>query len=393
MSAVDASVSDSSSSAASSAPHTAASLPPSSAPSHIAPSSSRFTARSASADSSSSRSARVSSLSAPRPVRRRADAVTSLRARSDSPGLIRHARKVDDDCTDAAYNWRMGLIVERLPTVLNPSPAWEVEWEGHMQLKEARTAIPIPDALKPSPEPKVDLTPIETDTADDAADNRQSLNRRARDSLYLLVRKQSGHTGESTWTFPSVRYTALPYASITPKQAAASSIRQTAGESVRVHTLSNAPIAYHRYEYSAQYRSQASTQQRGGKLFLFHALYLSGTVDLNEQRAPVDSLSRYTDYVWVPRSQLHDYIADPELLHLAIDVLITDADYADDTDVQQLERQQRERQRNIVYTQQQERQLQHGSSNGGHHRVVASRLTSADPSTVQQRQERSQLRQ
>ena len=251
----------------------------------------------------------------------------------------------------------MGLIVERLPTVLNPPPAWEVEWLQHVERKEARTAIPVPEALRPREEqPEVDPTPIETATADDAADNRQSLHRRATDSLYLLVRRDTAHTGEQTWTFPSVRYTALPHATVTPKEAAVSSIRQAAGDSLSIHTLSNAPVAYHRYEYSAQFRSQAGTQLKGAKLFLFHALYLHGAVRLSEQRAAADSRSHYSDHVWVPRSQLHEYIADAELLHAAIDVLLTDADHTDETDVQQMESQQRGRQRNIVYPPQQQHQ-------------------------------------
>ena len=278
----------------------------------------------------------------------------------------------------------MGVIVERLPTALNPPPAWELEWEQHIERKEARTAIPIPDALKPLDEPEVDPTAVDPSTADDISDNRHSLTRRARDSLYLLVQKSNGHTGEAMWTFPSVRYTALPYADITPKEAAASSIRSTTGDSLAAHTLSHAPIGYHRYEYSPQYRSAANTQLKGGKLFLFHALYLSGTVDLNEQRSSADSRSRYTDYVWVPRSQLHDYITDRELLHLAVDVLMTDADYADETDVQQLEKQQRDRQHNIVYPQQPDKQR----DTVDRIQPVAEQLSATSADTVQQRQTR-----
>ena len=326
---------------------------------------------------------------------RLASAVTRFRRRDDGLGLIRLARKKNDDVHDPSYEWRMGLIVERLPTVLNPSPAWELEWEQHEARKEAREDIPVPAALRPpqqsEEQPEPDLPPLDTGTADDAADNRQSLDRRARDSLYLLVRKVNGHTGELTWTFPSVAYEALPYASIPPKQAAVSSVRSLSGDSLSVHTLSNAPIAYHRYQYSPQYRSKAATRLTGSKLFLFHGLYLSGAVDLSEQRASADSRSRYSDYVWVPRSQLRDYISDTELLSIALDVLITDADYADETAVQQLEKEQRERQHNIEYPQQQRRrQQQHSNSGDVQPEAVDQSVTQAALPETQQRQRRLQ---
>ena len=312
--------------------------------------------------------------------------MTALRSPRSDARLIAHARKADDNADDPSYDWRMGLIVERLPTVLNPYPQWEAEWERHQDRKEARTAVPIPDGLKPQAEPEADSTPIDVDTADDAADNRQSLDRRARDSLYLLVRKSYGQSGDSTWTFPSVRYTALPFASETPKAAATSSIRYVTGDSLSIHTLGNAPVGYHRYEYSAAHRAQSKSQQSGAKLFLFHALYLGGAVDLGEQRPSPTAMSqsRYAEYVWVPRSQLHEYLSDRELQSLSLDVLMTDADYADETDVAELQRQQEERQRNIVYPQRQD--VRREGRRGAHDRAAQNEMSATPSSPDKQRQ-------
>ena len=273
--------------------------------------------------------------------------------------------------------------------MLSPSAEWEVEWAKYKERKEERTSIPIPDALKPQPEPDYDPTPIDVSTADDTADARQSLNRRARDSLYLLVQKSNGHTGEQRWTFPSVDFEAVPHAYVLPRQAATSAIRLMSGDSLSTHTLGNAPIAYHRYEYDPQYRTKAATQQKGAKLFLFHSLYLDGAVDLSEQRALTGSRTRYSDYVWVPRSQLHEYLTDRELLNAALDVMLTDADYADETDVEQLMQQQRERQRNIEYVPDQERK----KKIKGQYNSEAHSTSAASAAATSQRQQRDAAQQ
>jgi hypothetical protein len=107
---------------------------------------------------------------------------------------------------------------------------------------------------------------LPTLTAADAAGDLHSLDRSLNRALYLLVRRRNGHTGEERWTLPAVDFTALPAASLLPKAAAHSAVRAALGSDIVVHPLGNAPVAYHRYAYSQQYKLKANTSQQGCKV-------------------------------------------------------------------------------------------------------------------------------
>ena len=219
------------------------------------------------------------------------------------PSAIARSRRADDRADDASWDWKMGIIVERRPLVLNrqtagrshsscsrqaaqgsshaalcvslalcvPAPLpWQVQWEELQLREEARHAVPIPPELRPT-QPKLgddqaEPALVPTLTAADAAGDLRSLDRSLSRALYLLVKRRNGHTGEERWTLPAVDFTALPAASVLPKAAAHSAVRAALGSDIVVHPLGNAPVAYHRFAYSQQYKLQASTRQQGCKV-------------------------------------------------------------------------------------------------------------------------------
>ena len=207
-----------------------------------------------------------------------------------------------------------------------------MEYHAWEEARERRRAVAFPAELRPACMDGAGDSPplVATQTEDDAAGRLQSLDRSLNRSLYLLVQRRDPRTGVARWTFPSVAYTALPYATLPPRDAAVSAIRALLGDKFDVHTLGNAPIAYHRYEYDAA--ATDGGQRKGAKLFLFHGLYCDGVVDLSAS-------SDCVDHAWLLREQLLERLQPDEHLHaLLLDVLLEDADTVEGVELQELHR-------------------------------------------------------
>lgn len=162
---------------------------------------------------------------------------------------------------------------------------------------------------------KDELAPVIT--PDDHANNLQSTDRSLNEPLYLIVKRaRKSHQ----WTLPTCDY---PLSST--KQMSVTSFENffedISKKDIHIHQIGNYPLAYHKYHYTYDYINERAEPKIGAKLFIFKAVYVQGVANLITKR--------YTDYAWVKKHQLQDYIEDKELIHVLRDALICDHDPAE----------------------------------------------------------------
>lgn len=208
------------------------------------------------------------------------------------------------------YDLKVGMIVERLPRFLNPPPSWQVQYENQLIAQRQQRIPPVPAMLVPDvpTETVSEKQLVDIETEHDRNDDRHSLDRVQNDSLYLLVKHSNGQ-----WTLPQQSYDSTKHQELSLETAARTVVTSIMGESLQVYTLGFAPVAMHRNEPST------STDATGSKLFVYHGVVVSGNVKL---------VGEYSDYAWITKSQLSEYLKDNSLVKILNDVLINDSDLA-----------------------------------------------------------------
>lgn len=247
---------------------------------------------------------------------------------------------------------KMALIVER-PMVLAPEPE---EWEVAYNEWRARYDAPI-KAQIPSLQPLLDEDPakkanaaaevkkfteeefaaMDPDQRDrmrraeeialqardeaivrvgdritkaDKENDTKSLRRALEEKLYFIVKK---NRSDHSWQFPHAPLPTELTASETKslRDFAHTGITSAAGNELNVHVTGNAPVGFYSYPFAAD--TQKSLQTYGAKLFFYRAAYIKGSVQTHQ---------RYVDHAWVTKSELKNYISDPELYNYLQGILL-----------------------------------------------------------------------
>lgn len=176
----------------------------------------------------------------------------------------------------------------------------------------------IPTEINPTlqkPQSPQELLPVTTQ--DDIEDNKKSINRSLDDSLFLLVKHDNG-SGEN-WTFPYQEWNsnAVPPESL--RDSVNASLTEWFPSHFNVHVLGNAPLGFYTYNYSSEVQKTKADSKIGAKLYLYHAIYIEGDVKINPSLAK--------DFVWVTKSQLNNYIINPDMQSLLQDILVTQKEF------------------------------------------------------------------
>lgn len=223
---------------------------------------------------------------------------------------------------DDGKKWRIlsASVLERLP-VIQPDPEdWEMDYEmmeheialredqrleddfwfmepgeRHIQPEEA----PWPNA-EADPEEIVGagfhLAPRET--ADDAADNRKSLNRALKGRVFLLVKPTQpptvGANDSLPWFFPTTE----KKTDETMRDAAVRALAAHIGEDLAVYPVGFAPMGHLALEHDDATK-EASGGFDGTKVFFYKAQVRYGDVQLNGKKA--------SDFLWVTQKELAEY--------------------------------------------------------------------------------------
>lgn len=138
-------------------------------------------------------------------------------------------------------------------------------------------------------------------TADDAANNRRSLNRALPHRLFLLLQdKASGK-----WNFPMGRWSEGQ----TMRECAESEFRKAVGDDLDAWVIGNAPSGHTKVHYN-----EPRDGFHGEKTFFYRAQYLGGELKYDDQLV--------NDFVWVTKDEISEYLEedtyhalDPMLLH------------------------------------------------------------------------------
>ena len=123
-----------------------------------------------------------------------------------------------------------------------------------------------------------------TFTAADEANDRQSLQRKLDQSLYLLVKRTADGSG-AEWQFPQGVYDSSEESMRTLAQRSAMAC---SNDNFYTHMVGNAPFVH-------------TESSDGSKVFYYHSILCSGTVlsDKNEE---------ITDWVWATADELEEYL-------------------------------------------------------------------------------------
>lgn len=249
------------------------------------------------------------------------------------------------------WNYKMALIVER-PMILAPEPEeWEVKYAEWRERFDAPIKAQIPDiqplldedtAKKANAESETkkltaeELAAMDDDqraralraeeiaaqareeaivrvgeriTKADKSGDTKSLRRALAQKLYLVVKK---NRSDHAWQFP---HAPMPLDVTNEKKAlrdfAHDGAIAAAGNDVDIYMTGNAPSGSFSYAYPAD--TQKSLQTYGAKLFFYRGYYVKGSVQIP---------SRYVDHAWVTKSELKEYIQDPELYDYLGGILI-----------------------------------------------------------------------
>lgn len=268
-------------------------------------------------------------------------------------------RKVNAAVNDTAKSaglkndWapKMAFIVER-PVLLEPEPeAWETEYAEWRARYDAPVLAQIPSvqplldedpAKRANAEAEVrkltaeELADMDDDqkaralraeeiaaqareeavvrvgdriTKADKENDRKSLRRALAEKLYLVVKK---NRADHAWQFPHAPLpTDVTNETKMLRDFAGEGIATAAGTGLHAHVSGNAPCGFFAYPFTAE--TQKSLDTYGAKLFFYRAHYIKGTVQPHK---------RYVDHAWVTKSELKEYISDPELYNYLDGILI-----------------------------------------------------------------------
>jgi len=240
------------------------------------------------------------------------------------------------------WSHKMSLVVTR-PPILAPLPEeWEVKYDAWRERYEAPINAQIPSIqplLDEDPAKKsnisgsnVKLTDAELAEMDeeqkqrairaeeiataereeavvkvgdritkaDKENDRKSLRRKLDEQLFFIVKK---NRSDHAWQFPQVP---LPMdVTNETKQLrdfASEGALAASGSTAQIYMVGNAPAGFYSYPFPSP--TQKSLDTYGAKLFFYRGYYVQGHISRP---------SRYVDHAWVTKSELKEYIQDPEL--------------------------------------------------------------------------------
>lgn len=250
-----------------------------------------------------------------------------------------------------AWSHKMSLVVTR-PPILAPLPEeWEVKYNEWRERYDAPINAQIPsiqplldeDPAKKSDASGTNVKLTEADLANmdeeqkqralraeeiaaaareeavvkvgeritkaDKENDRKSLRRKLDEQLYFIVKK---NRADHSWQFPQVP---LPVdVTNETKQLrdfASDGANAVGGASAQLYMVGNAPAGVYSYPFSST--NQKSLDTYGAKLFFYRGYYIQGDISRP---------SRYVDHAWVTKSELKEYIQDPELYNYLGGILI-----------------------------------------------------------------------
>lgn len=240
----------------------------------------------------------------------------------------------NDDPNDTSYRIQCSIIVERLPSVMEPLHDMEGAWLALHEQRLPYTNLELPvearttttnssktpiyiDDIDDKPDELIDIH-----TYDDIINNKQSLNRELREALFLLIKYKS----DTTWSFPTTSWHGNSKRSgeqLNLRQTSEMILRHNIGQDISIHILGNAPIAIYKYDYSEPITAQSqllphaeSQVYTGSKQLFFHAAYTG-----NNRWTPSELSNDVEQYMWVKKSDLKNYMI-PELNEILDDALM-----------------------------------------------------------------------
>jgi large subunit ribosomal protein L46 len=203
----------------------------------------------------------------------------------------------------------VGTIVERLPALVTPPSAWEMEWEQFQDeldlVRTKRVPLDMLESEKTIEEDlKVDYKQNPRVTRQDVEGRVKSLNRCLDRGLFLIVKLP----GEDFWHFPLGHW----QTGETTRETAERSLETMAGAELDSYFLGNAPIGHVQYESGEVPPLKGVKGASGARLFLHHSMYCGG----------LPYASEAADFAWVPREELKNYL-DPKSSALVEDIIYT----------------------------------------------------------------------
>ncbi|ESO89945.1 hypothetical protein LOTGIDRAFT_124295, partial [Lottia gigantea] len=127
-------------------------------------------------------------------------------------------------------------------------------------------------------------------TVADEKDDRKSTERKLDEKLILIVKQRLGKT--DVWALPHSQW--LDGESM--RQTANRALDSQCGDQIKSCFIGNAPCGFFKYKYP----KKVVNESIGRKVFFFKALYENGPVKLKE--------GDVSDYLWVTKSELSDYM-------------------------------------------------------------------------------------
>ncbi|CCI50913.1 unnamed protein product [Albugo candida] len=136
-------------------------------------------------------------------------------------------------------------------------------------------------------------------TEDDKIKNQKSLDRALANHVVLLTRQpQDQRRSPYDWFFPFGEFKE----GVKMRKMALRQLKRTCGKELDVYPIGNAPIGYVSFLHKEK---QSEDAFDGTKIFLYKTRLMGeAQITLNASRA--------TDYVWVTREELNEYL-EPEL--------------------------------------------------------------------------------
>lgn len=208
-------------------------------------------------------------------------------------------------------------MLERLPVVMPDPPAWETEYKQWiMQLKLERGHLrQLPEVLTERKSQASQATvammegadgraaavggkafrPVPRVTAADNRGDRKTMKRQLDKRVFLVCRNQQG-----TWEFPAT----ANQQNESIRQTAERALTESLGKQAPIFFIGNAPMAHWQ------------SQQKNATTFFMLAQALLDPWNVNIQQD-----SDYTDFAWVTKEEIPEYIKDEDLAQLVDSML------------------------------------------------------------------------
>lgn len=151
----------------------------------------------------------------------------------------------------------VGVIVERVPIVVNTPEPWEEEWWTWKAKVNERESIKIPDELNnmykrkaDDDNPMYEWEPEPVVTEADKANDRRVMFRKLQEPTYLIIKRKEGK--DEWWEFPQGDWMEKE----TTRQTAERFLKQYTGQEMDTYFLGNAPVCHYTEVPSAEHKQK-----------------------------------------------------------------------------------------------------------------------------------------